>query len=226
MKKIGMVVAMQKELLPFIGRQNGEIKKEKVKGFDVVSFKVGENVAYCARSGIGEIFAAAATQMLISEYDVDVIINFGVCGSLRQGVSLKTVVAVKGVVHYDFDLTAIDDLDVGVYPGSDGAVISTDRTLLEKVTEVAPDIPCVICASADKFVSDEKAKKYLRDTFSADICEMESAGVLITARNAAKPCLIIKAVSDGEGGAEEFAATVNEASKIYIDLINEISASL
>ena len=48
---------------------------------------------------------------------------------------------------------------------------------------------------------------------------MESAGVLLTSLNVGVPCLIIKAVSDGKGGAEEFKQMVNYSSRQYVDLI-------
>ena len=80
----------------------------------------------------------------------------------------------------------------------------------------------VICASADKFVDKKSIKEHLYATFGASVCDMESAGVLLTAKGADIPCIIIKAVSDGEGGAEEFMALVNKASKRYISAVNKI----
>ena len=55
---------------------------------------------------------------------------------------------------------------------------------------------------------------------------MECAGVALTAKNAGVPVLVIKAVSDGEGGVEEYHDTVEQASKAYIGLINELSDKL
>ena len=52
---------------------------------------------------------------------------------------------------------------------------------------------------------------------------MECAGVLITANANVVPALIVKAVSDGDGGANDYNATVHEATRQYIDfLINFI----
>ena len=53
--------------------------------------------------------------MLISVYGVDVVINFGVCGSLTDDIGVGKVVLVDGVIHYDFDTSAIDGCEVGRY---------------------------------------------------------------------------------------------------------------
>ena len=55
---------------------------------------------------------------------------------------------------------------------------------------------------------------------------MESAGVLITCRNAGVPCLIVKAVSDGEGGAEEYEKTIRTASEKYVKLVTALCNEL
>ena len=203
MKKIGMVVALEKELKAFLEKQTVEIKEEKSGAFSVIEFTLGKNEVICVKSGVGEIFAAAATQYLITAYKPDIIINFGVCGSLTKSLGLEKVALIKGVVHYAFDTSAVDNVEAGRYEQFDDVVIKTDENLLAKAMKAAgEDLPCVICASADKFVADQDEKTYLKNTFGASVCEMESAGVLITCRNAGVPCLIIKAVSDGEGGAE------------------------
>ena len=227
MKKIGMVVALEKEVKAFLEKQTVEIKEEKSGAFSVIKFTLGKNDVICVKSGVGEIFAAAATQYLITAYNPDIIINFGVCGSLTKLLGLEKVALIKGVVHYAFDTSAVDHMGVGRYEQFDDAVIRTDENLLEKAKKAAgEDLPCVICASADKFVADKEEKIYLKDTFGASVCEMESAGVLITCRNAGVPCLIVKAVSDGEGGAEEYEKTIRTASEKYVKLVTALCNEL
>ena len=227
MKKIGMVVALEKELKAFLEKQTVEIKEEKSGAFSVIEFTLGKNEVICVKSGVGEIFAAAATQYLITAYKPDIIINFGVCGSLTKSLGLEKVALIKGVVHYAFDTSAVDNVEAGRYEQFDDVVIKTDENLLAKALKAAgEDLPCVICASADKFVADKDEKTYLKNTFGASVCEMESAGVLITCRNAGVPCLIIKAVSDGEGGAEEYEKTVRIACGKYVKLVTALCNGL
>ena len=89
-----------------------------------------------------------------------------------------------------------------------------------------PGLKEVVCASADKFVADEGKKQHLNETYGAEICEMESAGVLLTCLHAGVPCLILKAVSDGKGGAEEFTKMVNESARECAKIVTEVSAVL
>ncbi len=220
-KTIGMVVAMDKEIKPFLASVGKCVLSKKKGQFEIFGYKTENKDIYLIKSGIGEIYASSATQLLISEYKVDLILNFGVCGSLG-GVSLLDTVIVKGVAHYDFDLSAIDGVKVGQYPGYDTPIISAENEYLPLIKKVMGDVNEVICASADKFVADSSIKNHLKTTFNAEVCDMESAGVLLTAKGANVPCIIIKAVSDGEGGATEFNALVHKASQKYVNAINEI----
>ena len=226
MNKIGMVVAMQSEVESFLSANNLSVEHIKYGGFDIMKFNLGENGVYCVRSGVGEIFASAATQMLISVYSVEVIINFGVCGSLTETLRVGEVALVEGVIHYDFDTGPIDGCEVGRYLQYPEVTLRPDKALLELAKRISPDIQSVICASADKFVADEKIKEHLAKTFGASVCEMESAGVLLACLNMGIPCLIVKAVSDGKGGAEEFRKMVTHASKQYVDFVCELSKIL
>ena len=226
MKKIGMVVAMQSEVESFLSAKNLEVTHETKGGFKIMKFLLGKNQVICVQSGVGEIFASAATQMLISEHKVDMILNFGVCGSLVDGVGVGSVVLVDGVVHYDFDTSPIDDVEVGRYIQYPETVLRPDNRLIDLVIELLPNVERVVCASADKFVADEKIKEDLAKRYGASICEMESAGVLLTCLNAGVPCLIIKAVSDGKGGPEEFKRMVHSSSKQYVELIYKLSETV
>ena len=144
------------------------------------------------------------------------------CGSLVSSLGVMDTVIVSGVVHYDFDLSAIDNLPVGQYPEETSPIISAESEYLSVCSKVISNVQSVICASADKFVSDSKIKKNLYETYGAKVCDMECAGVLLTAKGAGVPCVIIKAVSDGEGGAEEFNRCVHVASTAYINAVKEL----
>ena len=90
-KKIGMVVAMEKEVTPFLEKQGG-YEEIKISGFTVKKFNLHNKEIYLIKSGIGEIYASCATQLLITAFNVDAIFNFGVCGSLVDGVAVEDTV--------------------------------------------------------------------------------------------------------------------------------------
>lgn len=220
MKRIGMVVAMRKEILPFIENSRVEVFNKSVGKYQISYFNYLDKEIYIVESGVGEIYAAGATQLLISKYNVECIVNFGVCGLLNDKLNLLETVLVEGVVHYDFDLSAIDDVPSCQYPDMD-TVISCKNKLFDIVEKISP-IQKVICASADKFVVDSDVKNNLYEEYNASICEMESAGVVLTCLNNNIPFLVIKAVSDGKGGVEDYNRMVKSASKSYIDLVYKV----
>ena len=84
-KTIGMVVAMDKEIKPFLQSVGKPILAKKNGQFEVFGYKTKGKKIYLIKSGIGDIYASSATQLLISEYKVDLIMNFGVCGIFGDG---------------------------------------------------------------------------------------------------------------------------------------------
>ena len=219
--KIGIVVAMQKELDPFL--QGKEFCYEQVKNFTVYKFDMaGKQVFAVLPMSVGEICAASATQMLITKYDVDAIINFGVVGALTREISLCSMMLVDSVVHHQMDTTALGD-ELGRYTCFEGVNIYPDRKLLDLAQKVDPTLPLVRCASGDKFVDSVADKQALNNLFGADICEMESAGIVICCKLNDVPCLLVKVVSDSlSGGAGEFMENVHKASQKFASFVDKL----
>ncbi len=224
-KTIGMVVAMEKEILPLINEFGKEVNSYDVCGFIVKQYEKNGNDVYLINSGIGEISASSATAILIGVYKCNLIINFGVCGALTKSKSVLETVFVNGVVHYDFDLSAIDSVAVGQYPGYESAVIGIDNDVLDFAKTLYPNINCAILASGDKFIEDSAVKKNLNELYGAEICDMESAGILLVCKKANVSVLMIKAVSDGEGGAQEYNEMVKKAVDAYKQITLKIIES-
>ena len=225
MKKIGMMVAV--EIQSVLNKYEGRLIETEVAGCKVYICKDANYELIIVHSHAGEIRAAAATQMLISHFHVDMIINFGVVGGLTEAMSTTRVCIVEKVVHYDFDTSAADGDPIGKYNDYPDSYIPADPFLLQKAMDLHPELVPVICASGDKFVADPAKKRALHDDFNADICEMEAAGILYTSNRNQIPCMLIKIVSDSvTGGAEEFWSTVNEVSDLCLELVDSIIKEL
>lgn len=217
---------MKKEASSFL--RKGAYTETLDAGFDVYRFTLGaHNAVLCCPPSVGEIAASAACQLLISKYAVDVIFNFGVVGALTEQMSLLSTVFVGSVVHYDMDTTQIDEhLTVGRYGCFDEVAVECDKGLLKKAAEVA-NLPVVRCASADKFVSAPDQKSALCQNFGAEICDMESAGVLFACKFNNIPCLMIKSISDSLfGGSGEFTQNAVKAVEGFWNLATAICAKL
>lgn len=221
--KIGMIVAIADEINAMLTEIGTPIKQETVCGVKVREYEVEGNELYVAQSGAGEIYAAGATQLLISEYGAEMIVNFGICGGLTKEMSACSTVVVEKVVHYDFDTSAIDNCEVGRYIEYPDVYIPASKKLIDIALSAEPSLKAVICASADKFVDASEKKSELNLLYGASICEMESAGILLTANRCRVPALLIKAVSDSvEGGADEFAAMAERAARVCIKTMFEV----
>ena len=182
--------------------------------------RYNDKMLYIVKSGIGEIAAAAATQYLITAYGTDIILNFGVCGKLNPELKVLQTVAVSSVVHYQFDLSAIDNVPVGYYEEYKGINIPTAKHLLDIALLVDSNLNPAVCASGDKFIDKKEDRQRLFREFNADVCEMEAAGVLLTCNRNNTPCLIIKSISDDEAmGYNEFSSV---AAERHTDLIEAI----
>ncbi|MCM1042869.1 MAG: 5'-methylthioadenosine/S-adenosylhomocysteine nucleosidase [Corallococcus sp.] len=220
--KVGIVVAMQEELKPFVANKSYSVEPRGCG--DIYSFTVAESDVFAVLlRHVGEICAASATQLLISECGVDVLINFGVVGALKKEITLLSSVLVDSVVHYDMDTSSIDGCERGRYLYYDDVAIPADRALLDLARSIYPDMPTVRCASADKFVESAEQKEALAQEFGAQICDMESAGVLMCANLSNIPVLIVKVVSDSlNGGGGEFEENVGRASQKFADFVDKI----
>lgn len=221
MKKIGMIVAV--EIQAVLEKYGQGLEEQFVDGFTVNVLHKDKATLYIVKTGAGEIAAAAGTQLLISKFGVDCVINFGVVGGLTPEMALAKTAVVEKVVHYDFDTSEIDHVEVGRYMDYPSVHIPCDEGLLKKALELQPELKPVVCASGDKFIGDPAKKAALHEQFGADICEMEAAGILLTCKRSSIPCLMIKTVSDSiSGGAEEFASEVNRSAGICLAIADQI----
>jgi adenosylhomocysteine nucleosidase len=220
-KKIGMIVAVEIEAV--LNKFGIPIEELKFTGYSVYKYKLGEHSLLVIHSGPGEIAAAMSTQFLISQFNVDLIVNFGVVGGLTHEMTLTRTCIVESVVHYDFDTSEADGCEVGRYDNYPSMYISTTKEIVDKALEIEPSLSKVICASGDKFIAGEEKRKELHNTYKADICEMEAAGIVLTCDKNKIPCLMIKTVSDGiRGGVKEFRDSINESAKVCLEITSKI----
>jgi len=227
MKKIGMVVAIVTEL-EAVFREFGEPKETVYHGtMDVHLFEKDGVSLYVAHCGAGEIGAAAATELLISVYQAELIVNFGVVGGLTEDMSRQKSAVVTRVVHYAYDTSAYDGTKVGQYIELPDEYIPVTEKFVKFALERHPELYPATIASADRFVASADEKRALHERFGADICDMESAGIALTAYRHAMPVILVKTVSDGiTGGAEEFASESKRTAEMALRLAYELIGGL
>lgn len=223
MKKIGLLVAVE---IDSVLKSNFKyVKKEEIGKFNIYIYEMNGNQIIVAHSGAGQVMAAAATEILISLYHVDFIINFGIVGALTESIGLEQVCIIENVVDYSFDTSEVDNCEVGRHLDYPSVFLKTDEDLMQKALAIVPDLKKVNCASGTKFVSTSEEKAQISKRFHCDIVEMEAAGILLTANMHDVGVLFIKGISDTfHGGPEEFLAMYEKSSdacfKIILSLLN------
>ena len=205
---IGFVVAMDSEWAPFLDKFGPLVETQVVCGIEFCRFSFKDKSVFLAKCGIGEIAAASATSVLIGHFGCGYIVNFGLVGALGSRIPSGAPVLVRDVVHYDSDITAFGH-PLGAAADMASPFVSADPRLVALVSGEF-SLPALRLASGDKFVSDESFSKKIISDFSADICDMEGAGIALTCARSGVPFTMVKLVSDG---ADEGAVSSFEDSK-------------
>lgn len=222
-----MLVAVNGEMRALLSRY-GTAKAEETRcGFQVFRYEMHGYELTVIHSGAGQLAAAAACQLLIDRYAVELVVNFGIVGGLTEEMARTRTCVVEKVVHYDFDTSAIDGTPIGRYLEYPDVYLPTTGALVARAVEIAPELKAVVCASGDKFVAAHEKKRALHEQFGADICEMEAAAVVLTCNRSVVPCLLIKTVADSLfGGSEEYSVALHHASERCLEVADRIIREL
>ena len=153
------------------------------------------------RSGIGKVNAAICAQILADKFNVDVLINTGIAGSLDAAIDIGDMVFSTDLVEHDMDATIFGD-PLGQVPRMDTFSFPAEKDLIEKAVaaneEANPDIKTFTgrIVSGDQFVSSAEVKEKLVKNFQAKCTEMEGAAIAHAAYLNKVSCVIIRAISD------------------------------
>ena len=224
-KNIGIVVAIEMDAVK--EKYGDPVEVRNVHGYKVFVYKTESYNLFFLNSGAGEINSAGGAQVLSSDFKVEMILNFGVVGSLTEDIKTAQLCVVEEVIDIDFGSAGWLDLPAGQHPEYGSAVMKTDERLLNLALEVNPGLTRVRCASTNSFRDTESDKLAINQRFGADICEMESAGIVYTCARTDVPCLLIKATSDSlTGGGAEFFTELNRVSLICFETLDKILKNL
>jgi len=220
-RRIGVIVAIE---LDAIFKLYPTWKKlDAPQGYHLVYIDRGNYEIFILRTGMGIAAAAAGVQYLCTKYNVASVVNFGVVGGLTPDMKQLKVCLVDRVVHYKYDCHEFMDLAVGQVDEHDSIYLKTSEALVKSALATEPDLSVVTCCSGDKFVGTMEEKQLLHRNFGGDICDMESAGIVLACELNKVPCLMLKAVSDGlADGAEGFYKELQNASLRCLEVADKI----
>ena len=201
---------MAEELKPYLSLI-GRVKDECVKGnTPIYTISAGDKYLTVINSGVGEIASAAATQKLISEYTE---LKFG------------DIVAVNGVLHYEYDISPVSpDMRPYMYREIGTEIITCD---VQPLLDAKPDLKCAVCASGNLLINKEKMRNRLK-ALGCALCEMEAAGVALTAFRNDIPCYLLKIISDNadENAINDFDTSLSKKNEEFEKILKRVIETL
>ena len=185
------------------------------------------------RSGIGKVNAAVCTQILIDDFQAEVVINTGIAGSLNADINIGDIVVSTDAVEHDMDVSALGD-PVGQVPRMDVFAFPADKELVRKAVEANKKANSDIrtftgrVASGDQFISEKEVKERIVNNFGAKCAEMEGAAIAHGAYLNHVPCVIIRAISDkADGSAQVDYPTFEKQAIVHgVKLMKELLPTL
>ncbi|MDF2609918.1 MAG: hypothetical protein K0R92_1392 [Lachnospiraceae bacterium] len=232
MNKIGIIGAMDEE----VNQLKGKMQEVQVISRATMEFYAGKlegKEVVVVRSGIGKVNAAICAQILVDEFEVEIVINTGIAGSLRNEINIGDIVISTDAMHHDMDVTGFGH-EYGIIPRMETSVFTADTKIVDIAYNVCkkvnPDINvyCGRIVSGDQFINDKGKKQWIVDHFQGYCTEMEGAAIAHTACLNQIPFLIVRAISDKADDSAHMDYDVFEAKaiehsvKLILKLMHEI----
>lgn len=202
----------------------------EVAGMSYYSGTIDGKSVVVVTCGVGKVNAAACTQILISEFRVDAIVNTGVSGAIHNDLNVGDIVISTDCMEHDFDCTGFG-YKPGIIPRLDNSVFVADSKLVDLAYDAS------LCAvtkykiykgrivSGDQFVSSMERKQFIEENFEAHTTEMEGASIAHVCYLSKVPFVIIRAMSDKADGSahvsfDDFAKEAAEnSSQIVLNML-------
>lgn len=194
--KIGIVVADYDEYAPFVESVK-ELSPQEYKYFNrkAISCFFGNINVICINCGIGKVNAAAAA-MHLADIGCTYILNYGLSGGISR-VRRGEIVLPQKFLEHDFDLTGI-----GYKPcekPNQKYIYDADNSLLNTAQAALGKCVGGTAVCGDRFICNAADRDFLRDTFDATSCDMETAAIASVCDMANIPFLSLRRISDDAG---------------------------
>ncbi len=223
---IGIIGAMQMEV-DNLKEAMENTTTTTVSGVNFVCGTIGDVEVVAAVCGVGKVFAAICAEAMILSFKPDMIINIGVAGTLTKDLSVLDVAVATDVLQHDMDTSAIGD-PVGLVSGLNQIYFPADekmrKLLCDCLKEKGISYVCGPIATGDIFMHDPEHKALVRDRFRAIACEMEGGSIGHVCTVNGVPFAVLRAISDGDGGALDYQTFAEQAALRSIEVVLEFIA--
>lgn len=205
---VAIIGAMEQEIA-LLQSRIAQPQHEKVAHVAITRGTLAGKPVLLAQSGIGKVNAAITTTVLLEKYQAACVINTGSAGGLQGGMKQGDVIVGIQTAHHDADATAFG-YAIGQLPQMP-ARYEADAALVEHAARAAiafdgAAIHRGLIVSGDQFINHPDKIARIRAHFpDALAVEMEAAAIAQTCYQFARPCVIIRALSDLADGEAEYS---------------------
>ena len=229
---IGIIGAMDEEVASLKESMETEAAVERA-GMTFFRGKLGGREVTVVRSGIGKVNAGICAQILVSEFQADVLINTGIAGSLDARINIGDMVISTDALYHDMDATSFG-YPLGEVPRMGLLAFPADERLVrlaaEANAEANPDIHTFTgrVVSGDQFVASDEVKSRILENFGGLCTEMEGAAIAHAAYLNKVSCVIIRAISDKADGSasQDYPTFEKKAIEHSVRLVKNLAARI
>ena len=216
---IGIICAEEKELIEIKKLINNIVEKNVYEN----TFYIGdieEKRVVSVKSNVGKVNSARVCQMLIDNFDIELVINVGTAGSVDNNLEIGDVVVATKLIQYDFDVTPFGR-KLGEIENV-GECIRVDENLLKLFNGL--NVKKGVIASGDKFIVNSEEKDNIRNLFGAICIEMEGASIAQVCFLDKIPFLVIRSITDKQDGSSkiDFEKFLEISSKVAANILKEV----
>ncbi len=211
-KYIGVIVADIDEYRPFV-KLAKNLNPEDITVFkkNGIRFCLNEIEVISINCGIGKVNAASVAAALALK-GCCAILNFGLSGGISN-TQRGRFCAPQRFLEHDFDLTPL-----GYKPcekPNQNYIYSADNALLSIINTVTGGVAGGTAVCGDRFVSSDSDSAFLRATYDATSCDMETAAIASVCENADIPFAAFRMISDNAGdSANESYSEMNASGEL------------
>lgn len=202
---IGIIGAMDYETA--LLKENMQVERqESLSGLTFIVGQLRGKQAIVVTCGIGKVNAAVCTQILLTHFKADHIINTGVAGAIEDCLDVGDLVVSTDLVEHDMDATGFG-YQFGQIPGMQEWVFKADPVLVESAYAAAMaevrnhKTYKGRIVTGDQFVSSAERKQFLQNNFSPFATEMEGGAIAHACFLSGVPFVVIRAMSDKADGS-------------------------
>lgn len=215
MDRIGIISAMKIEI-ERIHEFMEVVDKIVVAGNEYFLGSIFGKEVVLVCGGVGKVNAASTTQILISVFDVDCVINTGIAGSMKDDVKICDVVISTDVSHHDVNERQLKNC----YPNeqffiADEKLLNVAKNIAEKIIDNGNNYHIGRIFSGESFIDDTSKKEDIINRLAPYCVEMESSAIGYVSHMNKTPFLIIRSISDNANEEAEISYETFEKKAAY-----------